>query len=76
MDKTPPNKTEAIEALEKVREYLTSTEGRVGKKTGFFSKKPKKPGFFGLNQIFFQSHIYVFINENSHVLEQLITNIN
>ena len=27
VDKTPPNKTEAIEALEKVREYLTSIEG-------------------------------------------------
>ena len=35
-----------------------------------------KPGFFGLNQVFFQSHIYVFINENSLVLQQLITNIN
>ena len=29
-----------------------------------------KPGFFGLNQVFFQSHIRVFMNENSHVLEQ------
>ena len=51
-------------------------EGRVGKKPGFFQKTQKtwffwfKPGFF------FQSHIHVFINENLHVLEQLITNIN
>ena len=52
------------------------------KKPGFFQKNQKtwffwfKPGFFGLNQVFFQSHICVFMNENSHVLEQLITNIN
>ena len=39
-------------------------------------KKPKKPGFFGLNQVFFLSHICAFMNENSHFLEQLITNIN
>ena len=55
---------------------------RVGKKPGFFQKNQKtrffwfKPGFVGLNQVFFQSHICVFMNENSCVLEQLITNIN
>ena len=46
-------------------------------------KKTKIPGFFGLNlvffglnQVFFQSHVCIFMNENSHVLEQLVTNIN
>ena len=49
---------------------------RVEKKPGFFQKNQKtrsfwfKPGFFGLNQFFFQSHVCVFMNENSHVLEQ------
>ena len=42
----------------------------------FLAGLEKKTGFFGLNQGFFQSHICVFLNENSHVLEQLITNIN
>ena len=49
---------------------------RVGKKPGFFQKNQKtrffwfKPGFFGLNQVSFQSHICVFMNESSLVLEQ------
>ena len=39
----------------------------------FFKKNQKtrffwfKPGFFGLNQVFFQSYICVFMNENSHI---------
>ena len=47
-------------------------------KTQDFSKKKKKtPGFFWFKpDFFFQSQIYVFINKNSHVLEQLIININ
>ena len=42
---------------------------RVGKKTGFFGLNLF---FFGLNQVFFPITC-VFMNENSRVLEQLIT---
>ena len=54
-------------------DWLNRAYSRVGKKPGFFRNKPKKPVFFGLNQVFsvfmvFSVFVYFFEKELIYAL--------
>ncbi|GBM31405.1 hypothetical protein AVEN_256859-1 [Araneus ventricosus] len=61
MDQTPPNKTETIEALEKVRQYLTSIQGITDEEFKALSALEKKVTISS-NQQLHQSTLLDYFN--------------